>query len=126
MQVTITVPDATYRRAEHLARASRRGVADVLADSIALSLAPLGIVREETPISELSDGEVLALSELQLSAEQDRRLSVLLERQQADTLQPGERGELAVLMGLYQTGLVRKAEALMEAVTRGLREPLGP
>ena len=127
MQVTITVPDATYRRAERLARASRRRVVDVLADSIELSLSPLGASREEeSSTSELPDSEVLALSELQLTLEQDQRLSALLERQQAGTLQPGERGELAVLMELYQEGLLRKAEALQEAVKRGLREPLEP
>jgi hypothetical protein len=37
-----------------------------------------------------------------------------------------ERGELASLMDLYQRLLLRKAQALREAVRRGLRGPLEP
>jgi hypothetical protein len=37
-----------------------------------------------------------------------------------------ERGELLTLMQVYQEGLLRKAQALHEAVRRGLREPPAP
>ena len=37
-----------------------------------------------------------------------------------------ERNELAALMQVYHECLVRKAQALREAVRRGLREPLAP
>jgi hypothetical protein len=56
---------------------------------------------------------------------EDRRLSELLQRQQAGLLGDGERAELSALMQAYQEGLLRKARALREAVLRGLREPLG-
>ena len=69
---------------------------------------------------------VLALSRLELPPTQDRRLSALLEQQQAGTLTDAERGELLTLMQAYQEGLLRKAQALQEAVRRGLREPLAP
>ncbi len=74
----------------------------------------------------LSDAEVLALTQLQLPADQDGRLSVLLDGQQAGSLTETERPELAALMLAYQEGLLRKARALEESVRRGLREPLGP
>jgi predicted transcriptional regulator len=38
-QVTLTLPDAVYQRAERLAQLSRRDVAEVLAEMIAASLA---------------------------------------------------------------------------------------
>ncbi len=74
-----------------------------------------------TPMVALSDDDVLALADLQLEHEADRRLSALLESQQAGTLSSAERSELLTLMQLYQDGLLRKAGALKEAVRRGLR-----
>jgi hypothetical protein len=57
---------------------------------------------------------------------QDRRLSALLQKQQAQALSDPERAELLALMQVYQEGLLRKAQALREAVRRGLRMPLKP
>ncbi len=62
---------------------------------------------------------------MELPPEEDRRLSDLLYKQQAGQLEPKEREELSQLMQLYQEGLLRKAQALSEAVKRGLRKPLG-
>ena len=126
-RVMISLPDEVYHRAERLAQLISRDVADVLADTVELSLPPLS-PRSETvrPVTELTDEEVLALTELQMESKQDRRLSLLLERQQAGELSDTERSELLALMQLYQEGLLRKAQALHEAVRRGLRQPLEP
>jgi predicted DNA-binding protein len=126
-QVTLTLPDEVYRRAERLAQLSSREVADVLADTIELSLSPVGLKSEAVePVSGLSDEEVMALAELQLASDQDQRLSSLLDKQQAGTLIEAERSELLALMQVYQESLLRKAQALREAVQRGLRKPLDP
>ena len=69
---------------------------------------------------------MLTLSDLQLPGEADRRLSTRLEAQQARPLTSAERADLLALMQLYQDGLLRKAQALKEAVRRGLRPPLTP
>ena len=55
---------------------------------------------------------------------QDHRLSELLDEQQAGSLTSDERSELLAFMQIYQEGLLRKAQALHEAVRRGLRKPL--
>jgi predicted transcriptional regulator len=124
-QVVVDLPDEVYRRAERLAQLTKREVSDVLADTIALSLPPLaGTSAAEGSLAELSDGEVVELTELQLPSAQDKRLSKLLDKQQAKGLSEAERTELEALMRLYQEGLLRKAQALAEAVSRGLRVPL--
>ncbi len=124
-QVLISLPDDIYHRAERLAQLTSREVVDVLADTIGLSLAPLSPEPVSvTPITEIPDDDVLALTELQMAPDQDRRLSLLLHRQQAGEISDPERSELLALMQLYQEGLLRKAQALHEAVRRGLREPL--
>jgi hypothetical protein len=124
-QITITLPDDVYQRAERFARLANRDIASVLTDTIRLSIPP---IRTDTldlePISDLCDEHVLALTELQMEPDQDVRLSELLNRQQAGLLVENERLELQALMQIYQEGLLRKATALSEAVKRGLMEPL--
>lgn len=124
-QVTITLPDEVYQRAERFAHLANRDVASVLADSILLSIPS---VRVEAlmlaPLSSLGDEEVVALTELQMEPDQDQRLSLLLDRQQEGVLNDSEQLELQTLMQIYQEGLLRKATALGEAVKRGLIEPL--
>lgn len=125
-QVVVTLSDDVYAAARRIADLMHREVADVLTDALGLAIPTLrpspGPGR---PVASWSDAEVLALTELQLPPEQDRRLSALLDRQQAGTLTEAERPELAALMQAYQEGLLLKAQALEEAVRRRLREPLG-
>jgi predicted transcriptional regulator len=126
-RVMVTLHDEVYRRVEHLAALTHREVADLLADTITLALQPLAVSTESVPvITSLADEEVLGLTELQMAPEQDRRLSALLQTQQERALSAAEQGELVTLMQVYQEGLLRKAQALHEAVRRGLRTPLEP
>jgi hypothetical protein len=126
-QVTVTLPDEVYQRAERLAQLTSRDVADVLTDTIVLSLPPLTAqTKMLQPVTELSDEEILTLTELQMAPDQDQRLSLLLDRQQAGELSGNHRAELLALIQLYQEGLLRKAQALHEAIKRGLREPPEP
>ena len=129
-QIILNLPDEVYKRAEHFAQLTNRAVGDILTQAIALSLSPISpqstpIDSKETPsIASLSDEEVIALTELQMQLEQDQRLSELLYNQQAGTLADTEHSELLALMQVYQEKLLLKAQALREAVQRGLREPL--
>jgi predicted DNA-binding protein len=127
-QITVTLPIEILRRAEQLARCTGRSVEKLLAETIELSLRPLGTSDLAAEgMAEWSDEQVLAVvDDPGLSREEDRRLSELLHRQQAGTLTALERPELTGLMEVYQTQLLRKAQALSEAVRRGLRPPLQP
>ncbi|SRR5579883_548973 len=129
-QIVLNLPDEVYKKAEHFAQLTNRAVVDILTQAIALSLSPISsqsipIDSKETPsIASLSDEEVIALTELQMQPEQDQRLSELLYNQQAGILTETEHSELWTLMQVYQEKLLLKAQALREAVQRGLREPL--
>jgi predicted DNA-binding protein len=128
-QVTVTLPDDTYRRAEYLARLTGRDIADVLAETIDLSLQPLGVQHAaDQPMAELSDTDVLAVADSQMDLAQEVRFRELLEaaRRQAGHLTQEDRAALLALMQVYQEGLLRKAQAFHEAVQRGLRPPLAP
>ncbi len=124
-QLTLNLPDGLVQRAQVVAKRVGRTVNDLLAESIELSLKPWS----NSPSSELdqcSDDEVLQACDLQLSVTDDERLSQLLQQQQSVPMTPAEHSELGSLMQAYQEGLVRKAEALSEAVRRGLRGPVQP
>lgn len=124
-EITITLPDEVYQRAERFARLANRDVSSILADTIQLSIPPVSPnVLDLEPVANLTDDQVLALTELQMEPDQDARLSELLDRQQSGLLAEGDRLELQTLMQIYQEGLLRKATALSEAVKRGLIEPL--
>lgn len=123
--INLKLPDEVYRRADRLAHLAGRSIDDVLETAIELALAPLTAPADLPAVVEgLSDDQVQALSERRMDATQDQRLSVLLARQQSGALVNDERFELAALMQIYQEGWLRKAQALREAVKRGLRESL--
>jgi hypothetical protein len=120
--VTVQLPDDIYERARGFASLLGKDVAEVLVETIVLSLAPIGTRSATfTPVEALSDGEVLALSESTMAPQEDERLSELLDKQQEGLLSNPEQSELLGLMQAYQEGLLRKAQGLKEAVKRGLR-----
>lgn len=122
IQMTLKLPDGLVRRAQQWARHTHREVEDIIAQAATLSLPPLE--EEVSDMGALSDAQILALTHLQMDPTEDERLSLLLERQQATVLTPKDCAELDGLMANYEIGLLRKAEALAEAVRRGLHQPL--
>lgn len=127
MQVTVNIREETYRYAEWLSRTTGHSVSDILATLLDNTLpASERSTQILKPVEELTDGQVLALSEFQMSPREDRRLSDLLRAQQERALTQSEHADLDRLMQVYQQGLLRKAQALREAVHRGLRAPLNP
>ncbi len=126
-QVTVTLPDDTYRRAAYLARLTGRDIADILAETIDRSLYPLGAQHPtDRPVTHLSDEDVQAVADGLMDATHERQLSELLTKQQGGRMTDEDRTDLLALMQMYQDGLLRKAQALHEAVRRGLRPPLAP
>lgn len=116
-QITIQVSEHVIRQAAQVAARTQRSVEDVLS-------AWLESVTAERPVEELTDEEVLALTELRLTDEQDASLSDLLGRSREGALGADGQRELDELMRLYERGLLRKSQALKVAVQRGLLEPL--
>ena len=123
-QITVSLPDDTYERAAKYAAYAHRDVSEIIAATLASSLPSLHVIDELRSISRLPDEEIVALTNLRMEPGADRRLSLLLERQQAGELTEVERAELAALMRDYEIGLLRQSQAMAEAVRRGLQPPL--
>jgi hypothetical protein len=123
--VTVNLSDEVYRRAKRFALIANRDLSSVIADTVASSFPLTGVDSDLiSPVADLTDEQVMALTKLEMEPLQDAKLSTLLDKQQAGSLESGEPEELESLMQVYREGLLRKATALAEAVNRGLMEPL--
>ncbi len=116
-QVVLALPRALVRRAERLARRTDRATETVLAEWLDLAAA-------ELPVEALDDADLLALCDVRLAAEEQAELSALLASQREGLLDAVGRARLDERMERHDRLLLRKAQALREAVTRGLRAPL--
>ncbi len=124
-QVTLELPNELVGRAERLATLRGKSTQEVLTDALSDALPAVETLLGDCgPVASLSDDEVMQLSQGEMPLAEDRRLSTLLDTQQAGTLAPGEEDDLSALMRVYEASLVRQSEALAESVRRGLRGPL--
>jgi hypothetical protein len=123
--VTINLPDEVYQRADRFARLANRDLASIITDTFVSSLPPISShIDTLQPVDQMSDPAVLELANSTMPEPQDDRLSVLLAKQREGELTSEEPQELESLMQIYNEGWLRKTAGLVEAVKRGLMEPL--
>jgi Tfp pilus assembly ATPase PilU len=115
--VTLELPEHVIRRARAVAARMHRRVEDVIVDWVDQAAA-------EVPAEVLSDEDILALCDMQMTHEDQEELSQLLARNREGQLVDTDRARLDALMQMYRQGLVRKAQAWKIAVARGLRAAL--
>jgi hypothetical protein len=115
--VTIELPDDLARQAREVAAQTHRRVEDILIEW-------LGHGASEAPVELLPDDQVLSFAGMQMSEEDQTELGTLLAAQREGTLDVAGHTRLDELMALYRRGMVRKAQALKVAVSRGLLPPV--
>jgi hypothetical protein len=116
--VTLELPTELVQRARAVAAATNRRLEDVVTQWIERA-------AEEPAVEDLPDDRVLSLSEEQLPETIQSELSDLLASNRAGSLPDTERARLDELLAIYRRGLVLKARATKEAVSRGLKPRLG-
>jgi hypothetical protein len=115
--VTLELPSELVRQARALAAATNRPFDEAVADWIGRAVA-------DPPVESLSDTHLLAVCDSQLPGAVQQELSDLLARNREGTIAAADRGRLDELLAAYRRGLVLKARAVKEAVTRGLKPRL--
>jgi hypothetical protein len=126
-EVTLTLPENLIEHANRLGSATQRDQGTALTDTLEmmwLTVDELPSISQQTPIAELTDNELLTLSEAKMDKIQNQRLGDLQTNGKVTRLTEAERYELLALLHIYQLGQIRKSAALAEAVKRGLLEPL--
>ena len=122
MEITIQLTDSLAKRLIAWTTMTEQEVSQIVESALDASVPHLDYEIE--PVSELSDDEVLRLAHIQMSETDGERLSELQAFQREGELEESDRSELLSLMQIYNTLLVRKSEALVVAVERGLMPPL--
>jgi hypothetical protein len=115
--VMLEIPDALAQRARSVAQHTQRRIEEVLIEW-------LDRAATELPMELLPDDQVLALRDMQMDEVQQAELSDLLTHQREGQLSNSEQVRLDMLMDIYRSGMMRKAQALKIAVDRGLQPPL--
>ncbi len=129
IEITLALPEDLVEDARRFGTATRRDVQTVLVGVLKMMWPTLDEVSnhiDDRRVASLSDSEVLALSEAKMTMRQQERLEELQSKGKEFGLTVEERQELLGLMQIYEIGMLRKSEALAEAVQRGLREPMHP
>ena len=116
-QVTLSLSDVVIKNARSVAQRTHRPLEFVLSDWLDLAAA-------ELPASDLSDHDLIALCEWQLPPAEQAELSALLADNREGRLDIARRMRFDGLMNQYDRALLRKSQALREAVERRLRDPL--
>jgi ribosomal protein S13 len=126
-QVTLTLSNELYEQARRWAAVTQQDLPDALEGTLSIALPSMADAPQvEKSVTSLSDEEITALCETQMDQVQGQRLSRLLDMQREGTLSDEERRELQALVQVYNYRWIRQSRALVEAVRRGLREPLAP
>lgn len=121
MEITINLPTKVFAALSASAKRSHRRVDELIVESIEQRFVE-EVEMLDQQISRCADQEVLKLAEMQMPARQSRRLSLLLEKQNAGKLSEQEEKEMWELMHLSRLATIKKAIALREISRRGLRE----
>ena len=114
-RVTLYLRDEIIAIAREIAARSRRDVEDVLAEWI-------DEYADDVPVESLSDEQVLALCDFEMSPMGQYELRQLLVYHRERPLTEDEDMRLDRLLQTYRKGIVRKAKAVQVAMMRGIRE----
>lgn len=117
LMVTLDLPDALISDATQVAQKTEQRLEDVLVEWLKRG-------ADDRPVELLSNEQLLMAATLQMPINLQSELSELLALNREEELAPHQRIRLDELMQFYRQGLVRKAQAVKEAVTRGIRPPL--
>jgi hypothetical protein len=126
-KVTLSLPENLIIQANRLGSATHRDLGTVLSDTLAMMWFTLDEpqeIEQQSAVATLSDSEVLAIANTKMDPIQNQRLGDLQASGKITQLTEAQRYELLALLHIYQLGELRKSEALVEAVRRGLLKPL--
>lgn len=119
MEVTLNLPDNVYRNFSKLAERKKRRLEDVITDKLQDDVSSEMLDYEES-LSNWTDEAVIALANLKLPKEQEKRMNELSELRQRGEASVVENNEFEMYLEIYNNANLRKAYGIAEAVRRGL------
>ena len=116
-EVTLKISPRIIQQATLAAAQKKHRVEEVLSDW-------LESLFQEKFTDKMPDEEILALTRIQISPEEQERLSELLYKSRESGLSKKEQRELDLMVEISERNLVKKSAALRIAVERSLIKPL--
>jgi hypothetical protein len=116
-EITLQISDRIIREAAIAATKKKYRIEEVLSDW-------LESLFQEKFTDKMSDQEILALTKIQISPEDQERLSELLFKNREIGLDKKEQREFDLMIEISERNMLKKSEALRIAVERGLIKPL--
>jgi hypothetical protein len=122
--VTVNLSELSYRRVQRAAERTQRTVEQLLGDAVAALIpeindAPTNLKTALAQMASLNDAALWQMARTTLSAEQQRRLEALHDKQQRTHLSPVEREEEQTLVRLYRETQFVRAQAIVLLQQRG-------
>jgi transcriptional regulator of NAD metabolism len=119
MQTTVSLSEKAYINLSDIARLTERSIDEVIEETFEDRLAEQ-VEGLKKNLKFLVDAEVLALADLQMPEEENKRLSKLLEDNREGIITEHGKSELGDLMQVNRSYDLRKAIAIVEAMKRGI------
>ena len=123
VQLTLNVPDETVKLAQSVADMYDMSVENVVANLLFSTLPLTPSIDPNHSVTELSDTDLMALSQITMTTDADKQHLELLRKQQQKPLSVAEKRELHWFSQVYSIATLYKAKAMVEAVHRGLIVP---
>ena len=122
--VTVNLSELSYRRVQRAAERTQRSVEQLLGDAVTALIpesndAPTNLKTALAQMAFLNDAALWQMARTTLSAEQQRRLAALHDKQQRTHLSPVEREEEQTLVRLYRETQFVRAQAIVLLQQRG-------
>ena len=119
MEISVKLPNSLYKDVSHLAETKKKSVSEIIKNAVRKAVEEESETLER-PLAGCSDEEVLGIANMKMAEAENKRMSELLYKNQADTLTSLERNEMESMVFVYQVGNLRKSQGIAEAVLRGL------
>lgn len=123
IKLTLNVPDETVQLAQSVAEMNDTSVENIITNLLFSTLPLIPPIDPNHSVTELSDTDLMALSQITMTPTANKHHLALLHKQQEEPLSPAEKRELHWFSQVYSLATLYKTKAMIEAVRRGLIDP---
>lgn len=123
IKLTLNVPDETVQLAQSVAEMNDTSVENIVTNLLFGTLPLLPSIAPNHSVAELSDADLIALSQISMTEDANKKHLALLDKQQRESLSVSEQRELHWFSQVYSIATLYKTKAMIEAAHRGLIDP---
>ena len=123
VKLTLNLPDETVQLAQSVAETHDTSVENIVTNLLFGTLPLIPVIDPNHAVNELTDADLLALSQITMTPDANKQHLILLHKQEEEALSVDEKRELNWFSQVYSIATLYKAKAMVEALHRGLIAP---